>query len=236
MINYRLIIGIILLLVIFATIYEIYPWLYSIASQEEEKLGQKSNFKFIHSFVDVFSAIGNTGKLISYDPNEPEILFDTVRLWAVVLIGLFNAFYIRPLSQTLQNISLSVPNELFTSRKYFFLRTPSIYMDNLIIITGALFIRELFRHFIHYQSANRSFGFLFYLIKRWFILTVPIIGSILFLYLLPSTGYGPLWYRINEVLMPPCKKTGSIISSLFHFSNWNFILTNYTNDDAYVVV
>ncbi|KAH9423552.1 hypothetical protein DERP_003833 [Dermatophagoides pteronyssinus] len=185
----------------------------------------------VDAIVEIFSAVSNTGRLFDQSPNRLAVL-DTLRLIIIFVIGLCNAFYLTPLTSLLHNIAGSVPGELFTSRKYFLIRAPILLNDGLLIIAGALFVRSIFRHLV---QPHDLFTYLVYFVRRWIRLTMPLFGSIMFLYLLPSAGYGPLWSRVGEILLPACKSPSSIASSLFHFSNWNFVRANYTNDDCYLV-
>ena len=227
----RLIIAVLVVLVGAATLYDIYPWLVR-NFQHRNGNDERDRPVAVETIVEIFSAVSNTGRLFDQSPNRLAVL-DTLRLIIIFVIGLCNAFYLTPLTSLLHNIAGSVPGELFTSRKYFLIRAPILLNDGLLIIAGALFVRSIFRHLV---QPHDLFTYLVYFVRRWIRLTMPLFGSIMFLYLLPSAGYGPLWSRVGEILLPACKSPSSIASSLFHFSNWNFVRANYTNDDCYLVV
>lgn len=232
------------MIVLIATVYEFY-WLsfhgtlilesradqfvYDISDPNQNRSLSNS----IGNFFSIWSAIDNTKRLFTISNPSRLMLFDTFRLIIVLLIGLTNLFYHIPLTEILHNISLSVPYELFTSNKYFFIRVPTFLNDGLLIIGGALLVRSIFKHIVH---RNDSTSYLIYFIRRWIRLTFPLFGSIVFFFLLPSTGYGPLWFRLIELLMPSCHSSTILLSSFLHFSNWNFVRTNYSNDEAFVVV
>lgn len=182
--------------------------------------------------VTIFSAHLNTHRLIN--PSQPRIkVMDTLRLFVIILIGLSNAFYNPPMTSALRKISQSVPYELLSDPKYFFIRAPNLLNDILVIISGALFLKSLFQYL---DAPHDVFSYLLYLIRRWLRLSAPLFGSILFLYLLPMTGFGPLWDQLSDILMPPCTSTSTLTSSLMYYSNWNFIKFNHTDIQSNVVV
>ncbi|KAH9506647.1 hypothetical protein DERF_011370 [Dermatophagoides farinae] len=235
-------ISVLVVLVGAATLYDLHPWLVGNFlidhdnrmpdhNRNVQQPSDNDKLVAINTIVEIFSAVGNTRRLFDVSPNRLMVL-DTIRLFIVAIIGLCNAFYLTPLTSLLHNIAGSVPNELLISQKYFLIRAPILLNDGLLIIAGALFVRSIFRHLV---QPHDLFTYLIFFVRRWIRLTSPLFGSILFLYLLPSAGYGPLWSRVGEILLPACKSPSSMASTLFHFSNWNFVRANYTNDDCYLV-
>lgn len=190
-----------------------------------------SNSKLLLSF----SAISNTGRLF-YPKSNRFAVVDTLRLGIIVLNGLTSAFFNTPLSSGLRRLAQSAPYELLADPKYFFIRAPTLLNDGLLIIGGSLFAQSIFALLGNADACPDHFSYILYLLRRWFRLSAPLFGSILFLLLLPMTGYGPLWDRLVDVLLPPCQSTSSLTSSLLYYSNWNFLKSNFSNADAYVVV
>ena len=220
------------MIVSLATVYELYSHRLLKQAILAEACAKPSTSKAANTLVYIFSAVSNTRQLFSPSTSRIAIL-DTLRLGIIVLIGLTNAFYQTPLSSGLRKMSTSVPYELLSESKYFFIRAPSLLNDGILVIAGALFVQSVFRHL---NSPHDNFSYMLYFLRRWFRLTAPLFGSILFLLVLPLTGFGPLWGRLIDILLPACHSPSSLASSLFYYSNWNFLKSNHTNDDAHVVV
>lgn len=215
-----------------STLYELYSHHLSKSTLLAKTCVKSTSSKTVNSLVYIFSAFSNTRQLFA--PSATRIAaLDTLRLTIVILIGLCTAFYNTPLSSGLRKLSQSAPYELLSDSKYFFIRAPSLLNDGLLVIAGALFVRSIFRHL---NLPHDKFSYLLYLLRRWLRLTAPLFGSILFLLIMPMTGFGPLWDRVGDILLPACQSPGSLASSLLHYSNWNFVKSNHSNADAYVVV
>lgn len=216
-----------------STLYELYTQRFQ--SHQGKGGATARSFQAVHSWVYVFSAISNTRRLLS--PATSRIAaFDTLRLVIIVLIGLTNSFINTPLSSGLRKLSQSVPYEMLSDPKYFFIRAPTLLNDGLLVIAGALLVRSVFSFLNACESSADNFGYILYLFRRWLRLTTPLFGSMCLLLLLPLTGYGPLWDRMIDILLPPCRSASSLTSSLLFYSNWNFLKSNFSNGDAYVVV
>lgn len=180
----------------------------------------------------IFSAISNTARLVAPSPHRLAP-FDTLRLVIIVLIGLTNTFFFTTLTPGLKRMSQSAPYEMLSERKYFFVRAPTLLNDGLLVVGGALFVRSIFQHL---NSPHDVFSYILYLLRRWLRLTAPLFGSIMFIYLLPVFGSGPLWDRLTEIMQPACQQPSSLSASLLYYSNWNFIKANYSGLEDTLVV
>lgn len=220
-------------LVLFSTVFEIYNrFLFCKQLTLDSADSDSDTSQTVAYLVTIFSAYFNTHRLLN--PSQPRFaVIDTLRLVLIIMIGLCNAFYNPPLTYALRKMSQSVPYELLSNSRYFFIRAPTLLNDSLLVICGALFLRSVFRQL---DTLNDVFSYALFLLRRWIRLTGPLFGSILFLYLLPMSGSGPLWDRLSNILMPACTSTSSLTSSLLYYSNFNFVKSNHTNDNATVVV
>lgn len=210
----------------------------TIHQQYSHKITKKTIFtkliksRAINCLSYIFSAASNTKRLV-VDQFEARIApIDTIRFFIVVLMGLTNTFINTSYSTALKKRRYSAPFEMLYDSKYFLLRAPILLNDALLVICGALFVRSIFRHL---NSGHDKFHNILFLLRRWLRLAVPLFGSILFLFILPLTGYGPIWQRMIDSLLPACQQTTSLTSSLLFYSNWNFPNSNFSNTDSFVV-
>lgn len=248
-------------LVATCTIYELYKIIIASDDDDSDDEGDDDSKRnhfysiFFNRIAYIFSAVSNTKRLYRIDGNPHHdgctqsstdsvrtpmsrvAVFDLFRLVLVALIGLTSLFYNTATSGGLMKMSQSAPYEMLYSAKYFFIRIPTFLNDGLLVISSALFLRTIFVH-LHRPNgpSHDMFSHLVFLIKRWIRLTLPLFGSIMFIYVLPLVGDGPLWTQVGEQLMPPCTNSSSLASTLLYYSNWNMVKSNYSNSANFLVV
>lgn len=63
--------------------------------------------------------------------------------------------------------------------------------------------------------------------RRWFRLSISVLGILMAMYLFPLAGDGPYWHNVDNQLVDACREP-AIIRSLFgYYSNWNVLLRDY---------
>jgi len=71
------------------------------------------------------------------------------------------------------------------------------------------------------QKTGGKFRFINYLANRWIRFSIPLLGSILFFYLLPLLGSGPIWdYGVNWVIRG-CESPLVVLFGFLYISNFN---------------
>jgi hypothetical protein len=73
------------------------------------------------------------------------------------------------------------------------------------------------------NKTNGKFNYLTFLVQRWIRFSVPLLGSFLFIYLLPLFTGGPIIDEGLKWAIPQCKDLYSLAKSLVYISNFNNI-------------
>lgn len=94
----------------------------------------------------------------------------------------------------------------------------------------------IFTQFSQLRKSNGTFSFFIYLWKRWFRLSVAMLGTFFVIFLFPLVGDGPLWFINKQWFLPACKNTASIVSSFLYYSNWNLPMKNYNFTSSFPIV
>lgn len=72
-----------------------------------------------------------------------------------------------------------------------------------------------------------SFNYFAYVFRRWFRLSLSLLGILMAIYLFPLAGDGPYWHNVENQFVDSCRY-GPHIRSLFGFyGNWNAYLNDY---------
>lgn len=183
-----------------------------------------------------FSVIHNTEKLLG--SGDAAHLGPLSSLQLVLTFGLFASqafsFGLLVTPQLLRNWVQTVPYQLLTSDKYWFVRAPSLWADGLVCLLGVAIVLSQFA--LLRSKRQSEFGYFAYLFGRWFPISAAMFGALLLLYLLPLIGDGPFWYINRNWLWPACTRPSSLVSSFLYYSNWNPTFLDYTIKDEFSVV
>lgn len=183
-----------------------------------------------------FSVIHNTEKLLGSGDAARQGPLSSLQL--VLTFGLFASqafsFGLLVTPQLLRNWVQTVPYQLLTSDKYWFVRAPSLWVDGLVCLLGVAIVLSQFA--LLRCKRHSEFGYFAYLFRRWFTLSAAMFGALMLLYLLPLMGDGPFWYINRNWLWPACTRTSSLVSSFLYYSNWNPTFIDYTIKDKFSVV
>jgi hypothetical protein len=137
-----------------------------------------------------------------------------------------------------------VPIKLLNENKYFFVRSPIIvdafitlrYKKNFFSYKKGIQLK-ISVNFFYFSSGllmsylmigklnmtNGKFNYLTFLVQRWIKFSVPLLGSFLFIYLLPLFTGGPVIDEGLQWAIPGCKDPFILATSLLYISNFNTI-------------
>ncbi len=73
------------------------------------------------------------------------------------------------------------------------------------------------------NKTNANFNYLTFLAQRWVRFSVPLLGSFLFIYLLPLFTDGPIIHEGLQWAIPGCKDPNILATSFLYISNFNTI-------------
>jgi len=225
--------------VILSTVYEVFKGKNDLNS-ENKSIGKISKFK---EFMVSFSLITNTRSL--FEKNTRFASLDTIRLLLIINVFIVHQYLFTSVIglNTLKDIFKSVPTKLLNENKYFFVRSPQIvdaiitmrYKKNfyckkwiqLKISVIFYFLSGLLTSYIMIGKLNKTngkFNYLTFLVQRWIRFSVPLLGSFLFIYLLPLFTGGPIIDEGLEWAIPVCKDPYILAKSFLYISNFNTIL------------
>jgi peptidoglycan/LPS O-acetylase OafA/YrhL len=195
-----------------------------------------------------FSIIRNTRSLFA--SNKRFEALDTIRLFLIISVHiahiyLFTATYGLV---TLKKAILNTPKIFFDNRYVFVRNTPTI-MDSFFTIRfeSIIFfelknIKKYFNfqnfhkliHFIFFSGFITSyellrkldktkgdFNYLHFIFHRWIKFSVPLLGSILFFYLFPLFGDGPVWEIGLKRVTLGCQNPKVLLKKFLYIDNFN---------------
>lgn len=207
---------------------------------EEPKATVELSRSFCEQLVLSFSVIHNTGKLLgsSGDPAAASGLGHLSSISLLFTFGLFASqafsFGLLVTPQLLRNWVQTVPYQMLTSDRYWFVRVPSLWVDGLVCLLGVAIVLRQFA--LLRSKRNSEFGYFAYLFGRWCTLSAAMFGALMLLFLLPLLGDGPFWYLNTNWLWPACTRSSSLVASFLYYSNWNPTFSDYTINDEFSVV
>lgn len=96
---------------------------------------------------------------------------------------------------------------LILTKSIFYYKSLVIILKSIFLIVSCiLIIKNVYSGLLScyiflskLEKSNGTFNYSQIIILRWFRLVVPIIGMILFAYLVPLTGSGPMWKGIKSL-------------------------------------
>jgi hypothetical protein len=227
-------------LVILSTIVEILKNQYNKFS-----LLTKGNIELLLSF----SLLRNTRSLFTTN-NRFEAL-DTIRLFLVinVHIGHNYTFTTKKGLVTLKKI-ISFTSKLLYDNRYVFIRNTPTIMDSFFTMRfeSIIFLKSQknLQKYLNFQNfhkliqfvffsgfitsyellrklnkTNGSFNYFQFLFHRWIKFSVPLLGSILFFYLFPLFGDGPVWDFGVKRITPGCQNPIVLLKNFLYINNFN---------------
>lgn len=199
-------------------------------------LSRPSRPAIYQRFIQSFSVVANTRKLVHFQTSLNRFpIIDalkcvfTLLIFPVNSLGLPLLFY----PEFYRNTDGLTRREILHSNGHWTVQMPGLWFDGLVFVFGVLLSLNQFKRL------KRSFGdfsYTTYLIKRWFRLSVALVGTILLLYLLPLLGNGPMWFYNDQAVVAPCRSRRTLASSLLYYSNWNDALDGYFTRSSLPIV
>jgi hypothetical protein len=71
------------------------------------------------------------------------------------------------------------------------------------------------------NKTKGSFNYFQFLFHRWIKFSIPLLGSILFFYLFPLFGDGPVWDIGVKFVTPPCQNTTNLLQKFLYIDNFD---------------
>lgn len=232
LIYYRIIIGFLTILVIISTGLEIYQK--RIKPKNSENFETKSTKT--NNLLLSFSILRNTRSL--FEPNTRFAALDTIRLLLIINVHIAHYYSFTTLLgvMSLRKIYSEIVPRIFSYKRYILIRTP-LMVEALFTLRFVLvrihrierinFFPKFSGFLLSYglleklEKNSGRFNFVSLLFQRWLTFLIPMFGSILFYYLLPLFGEGPIWDIGVNWILPACRNTSALLQNLFFINNFS---------------
>ncbi|XP_054155968.1 nose resistant to fluoxetine protein 6-like [Oppia nitens] len=166
-----------------------------------------------------FSLIRNTSSLFNNNNNGNKfVALDTIRLLLIFNVHAGHAFtYTTSLGAVgLKKLFSDVVFKVYSDNEYVFVRNPLI-IDAFFTLSGLLLSYGLLRKL---DKTNGQFSYVSFIIQRWLRFAVLILGSLLFIYLFPLTGSGPIWQSGIGWVTTGCQNPVNLLKMLLFVHNF----------------
>ena len=70
------------------------------------------------------------------------------------------------------------------------------------------------------RKTNGVFKYKELIFQRWIRIVVLIFGSLLFVYIVPLVGEGPIWHKAQDIGVNPCEDSTELLKILFLVQNY----------------
>lgn len=225
-------------MVVLSTGYEIYVKQIAMKSTKKDVNTVKSLNDF-NEVLTSFSIIRNTRLLFA--KNTKYAALDTFRLLFIINVHMGHAYtYTTSLGLiALKKIFSEVMFKIYEDNEYIFVRNPLI-IDALFTLRFAsksitkMFDKSLntslntvfsgfLLSFVVLRKLDKTrgrFNYLEFIFQRWIRFFVLTFGGILFFYLFPLTGDGPIWDVGVGWVTPGCQNPSNLLKMLFFVHNF----------------
>lgn len=190
-----------------------------------------------------FSIIRNTQSLCAKNTRFSSL--DTIRLLLIINVHISHIYQFTTSYGllTLKKIFSEVMHKIYEDNRYVFARTP-LMVDALFTLRFKIknFCIFIIKNKIYFicsgfllsytllRKLDRSrgrFNYIEFLFKRWIRFLVLVFGSILFFYLFPLFGDGPIWEEGIKLATTGCKDTTTLIKQFFFVNNYRHVLRDH---------
>lgn len=210
--------------VIFCTVVEWYNDSFDRrTAKDNQKLGslmfQRDVAYKPNPYIYSFSMVTNTRALMKKGNHFAAL--DTIKFGLVVYIHLYNYYnYLSTVGLvTLKRIFSTYPITGFRDDRYTWFRL-TLPFDAIFIISGMIIAFSMQRKL---SSPTSKFNYASYALKLWLKFAVTYAGSILFIFILPTTATGPIW-DYGMAWLNGCRDWKTVLSGFFFLSNYNLQL------------
>ncbi|XP_054155916.1 nose resistant to fluoxetine protein 6-like [Oppia nitens] len=220
-----LILGLLAILAISSTCYD---YITTVSNQNYQSTNHQTVHRCSDEWLTSFSLIKNTRSLYSVDGSSSSnttnnnsskyASLDTIRLLLILAVHMAHAFqYTTSLGIiALKKLYSRVFPAIFEDKEYMFSRN-YLVIDSLITLSGFLLSYSVYSKL---QKNNGRLNYLTFILKRWLRFATLMFGSVLFIYLFPLTGSGPIWHIGVGWVTTGCQNSQNLWKMLFFVHNF----------------
>ena len=190
------------------------------------KTADKPDQKANSSLMVSFSLLNNLTKL--FEKNEKFAALDTIRFLMIIHVH-FGHIYQYATSVGVPAVRKQfsdVFDKVYYDNAMVFARSP-LPVDVLFTLSGFLLSYGLLRRL---DRTNGRFNYPIFLFQRWIRFFILAFGSILFIYLLPLTGDGPIWQIAVNKFSNGCRNPINLVNNALFINNFNDEGNNFNGD------
>lgn len=191
-----------------------------------KKTENKPNEKTNSSLMVSFSLFKNFENL--FQKNEKFAALDTIRLLMIIHVH-FGHIYQYATSVGVPAVRKQfsdVFDKVYYDNAMVFARSP-LPVDVLFTLSGFLLSYGLLRRL---ERSKGRFNYPMFIFQRWIRFFVLVFGSILFIYLFPLTGEGPIWQIGVNKFSNGCRNPRNLVNNLLFINNLNGEGNNFNGD------
>ncbi|XP_054161210.1 nose resistant to fluoxetine protein 6-like [Oppia nitens] len=197
-----------------------YYYTFSLVTNTRELLAYPSSSSSSYS-----SSSGNgshRNKTINTPNNNRFVSLDTIRLFVIMHIYVFHLYNTMATIGivTLKRAYATYPYRVLELDRYTTLRN-TLFFDILFIMSGFMLSNSLLSKLERNGGNTRVFNYFKYILTRYLRFAVPLLGSIIFLFVLPLMGSGPIWDEGVQWVTRGCENWQVVLFGFLFIGNYN---------------